>query len=201
MQTIIGSMPTLIRAVLLVALVYCYPATATVYTQSATDQGWYSNAGAHNTTNTNTITGSYFTTEYRSWFKFTIPADCADGVQSAQFSINSSNPAAGGGPIPHVLTLNDVTQANVDDLGVLTSSVALFNDIGNGTVGGFNVAGNGPFSETITLSALTAIEVAAGSGSRAYALGIARQSNADISYIMGYSSAASVTATLKLHCQ
>jgi len=173
------------------------------HTLSTTDQGWYNSTGAHNTANTNTITGGLGAIEYRSWFKFVIPSECADGVQSAQFSLNSVFGSRGDGGTPHLMSVNDVVIANATGIGVSTNSVAIYNDLGNGSVGNFTVAGNGDFSELVTLSAVahTDLENAAGTATRQYALGVQHLAIVPLQYVMGFSQAAFVTATLDINCE
>lgn len=173
-----------------------------VHNLSATDQGWYNSGGAHTPTNTNTITGGIGANEYRSWYKFTLPAECEDGVQSAEFTLVSVFGSRGSGPVPHSVAINDVSQANIAGLGVTTPSVTIFNDLGNGTVGTANIPGNGNFNITVVLNAaaLSALETAAGTGSGEYGLGFQHLALSGTHYVMGYSNASVVTAGLKLDC-
>jgi len=177
-------------------------ATAAVHSLGATDQGWYNSGGTHNILNTNTITGGFGTTEYRSWFKFVIPAECEDGVQSADLTISSAAPSQGDGGVPHSMSVNDVQAGNVTSVGVSINSIGIFNDLGNGSVGTFSVAGNGSFNETAVLSAaaLGDLQVAAATATRQYALGIQHLSIGASQYIMGYSQSTVVTGTLNINC-
>jgi len=178
-------------------------AYAAAHTLNATDQGWYNNTGSHNTGNTNTITGGFGgASEYRAWFKFLIPAECEDGVVSAALTITSVYGSRGSGTVPHSMSVNDVLPANVNAVGVSTNSVPIFNDLGNGSVGAFTIAGSGNFTESITLSAAanTALENAAASATRNYALGIQHLALAPPQYVMGYSQAAVVSGVLNINC-
>lgn len=177
-------------------------ARAAVHTLSANDQGWYNSTGLHVVTNTNTITGLLGATEYRGWFKFTLPAECKDGVQSAQFRLRSVFQSRGNGTTPHNLAVNDVSSANIGNLGVSTNSVPLYTDLGNGVIGNFSVAGNGDFDETITLNAaaLAAMEIAAANATPSYGVGIQRLASTSTVYVMGFSNNAFVSGSLTIDC-
>lgn len=187
---------------LLLGSVVTHEAKAATHTLSANDQGWYNSNGSHSVGNTNTITGLLGTTEYRSWFKFTLPAECKDGVQSAQLRIKSVFPSRGTGTAPHNLSVNAVSQGNIGNLGVTTPSVPLFTDIGNGVVGNFSVTNNGDFDKTITLNAaaLAAMEIAAANAPRSYGLGVKRLSSSGTVFVMGYSTSAAVSGSLTIDC-
>jgi len=188
--------------VLVALLSLCNAATATTFSVNSTDQGWYNGSGTHYTGSTNSIAALFGGIEYRTWFKFVLPADCAISVNEATFVLNSVYPSRGAGAVPHNVNITSVQQGNIANIGVTGNSVAIFNDLGDGVIGNGTVASNGNFSLTTPLSgtALTDIQTAAGTASRQYAIGIRHTPVANSQYIMGYSSAAAVTGSLTVVC-
>lgn len=186
----------------LVLILFANIGYSAIHNLSAVDQGWYNSAGSHSTINTNTATGLLGTTEYRAWFKFTLPEECKDGVQSGTLTVESVFQSRGAGAIPHNMSVNDVSLTNIADLGVTAPSVPIFNDIGNGQIGNFSIAGNGDFTESAALNAaaLNAMETAAATASRAYGAGLRHLAPVGTVYVMGYSQAAFVTGTLTINC-
>lgn len=106
------------------------PAAAQVI--NANDRGWYNAAGAHTPSNNNTYTGLIGATDYRSYFRFSIPASVTC-IASAQLELELEN-YYGSGP-GHTATIFDVAPAVVPLLDTTNGSgsgLAIYNDLGSG---------------------------------------------------------------------
>lgn len=164
-----GSFSNSIKFLLFTILLWiCGPISASAQTViNANDRGWYNNGGTHNPTNNNTFTGTYFSRQYHSYFRFTVPAEITC-VESARLEIELENVYGGG--TPHTVTLHDVDAPNVPLLDTTNGSgngVAIFNDLGTGDIygsqGGLTASNIGDIlSFNLPAPAIASIEAAAG---------------------------------------
>jgi len=166
----------LLPLVLALSLVQPFAAQAQIVTLNSTDRGWYTNAGEHNATNGNYVTGRQSTVQRRNWFVFNIAA----GTQVESATLRLFNPSTGfdGSDASETYTLYDVTTST----SLLTASHAsgnsegqtIFNDLGSGTSFGnrvYSAADNGQFTTlTLNSAAIAAINAIGSSGGQ-FAIG------------------------------
>jgi len=129
-------------AALSVAALSAQAATVTLNTYY---NGWYSGA-SHLVGNTNTITGFYTGSEYRSFYAFNLPAVAAgETILSASITFLAGNGANRGAYTDKHLSLFDYT-GSIDALTSGNGGVAAFADLGSGAsygstvVNGLNVS-------------------------------------------------------------
>jgi hypothetical protein len=100
------------------------------------DNGQYSNAGSHTTTNTNIIAGG--TSAFRNWFTFDLSAAAGETVTSAQLVIPANgNYLTSTGNFSLTYVVNDY----VGSIAALTGGTA--------GVAGYTDLGNGPYGQTV----------------------------------------------------
>ena len=134
----------------------------------ANDRGWYNASGTHNPNNNNTFTGDYRSSNYRSYFRFSIPAGITC-VASAVLELELENYYGDGSA--HSANIFDVDPANVPLLDTSNGSgngVAIYTDLGTGLAygsqGGLTSADVGSILNfTLPAGALTNIAAASGS--------------------------------------
>lgn len=188
---------------LVVTSVIFTDAIASNYVLHSTNQGWYDSTGKY-PGHSNTMTAALTTKEYRSFFAFDIPNECASGVKFASLSVKSAAPSVGFGQLPHVININGLALPNSSSVGVSANNLDLnmFNDMGDGRVGQASIASNADFilNEVLNDDALLAIEAsAAATGEYAIALALAQPVSPQ--YIMGYSSSGGVVSELSIGCE
>ncbi len=167
----------------------------------AANQGWYNSEGAH-PGHTNTITGVLGNTEYRSFFAFDIPSECATGVKSALLSITSSKPSRGYGNTHHSVQVNNITLANSTLIDEGEQGLAIFNDMGDESIAQSAVNDNDDFSIDVELNDEAMLAIASSASAHAkYTLAVQLLDLTSPQYIMGYSSNQSVASKLNIECE
>ncbi|WP_334013501.1 PEP-CTERM sorting domain-containing protein [Alteromonas sp. S167] len=110
--------------------VVCWSSNAALITLNSTDNGWYKSDGIHTTTNTNTFTGLFSGSEYRSFYNFDVSSLVGGTITAASIRFFST------GRIETDTGFEQIGIFNVTTLPGTGNSVAIFNDLGTGNTYG-----------------------------------------------------------------
>ncbi len=174
---------------------------AASYSLNASNQGWYNSLGEH-PMHDNTITGLLGDVEYRSFFVFQVPNECASGVKSASLSVSSSSPSAGLGLTPHNISINGLTLDHSGSIGQTNMSMNIYSDMGTNQLAQVTITNNGDFtfSQPLNQQALVLLEGSAAAHG-AFAVALTHLEPVSPQYIMGYSGAGDVVGLLEINCE
>lgn len=176
-------------------------ANATVYELTSVDKGWY-NSTRENTSYSSSSIGWIGADEYRSYFVFAIPSECATGVKSADLVVYSNTPSLGHGVISNAIDINGLSIFHSSTIGANTPDLDIFNDMGDGKIAQVSNAGIEDFivNEPLSENALVSIEASAGAHGK-YAVAMAYSHSVSPQHIMEYGGDDSVEGKLTIDCE